>query len=39
MLSSAQVQMRPEGDARYSTSHSPGSNPKRTNWLFEDDKV
>eukprot|EP00605_Chrysophyceae_sp_TOSAG23-4_P001471 GSChrysophyteH1.ASY1.ANO1.1607.1 assembled CDS len=39
MLSSAQVKIRPDGDSRYSQSHPPGTNPKNTRWLFEDDKV
>jgi ubiquitin-conjugating enzyme E2 W len=39
MLSSATKKKRPDGDSRYSSSHPPGSNPKHTRWLFDDDKV
>jgi ubiquitin-conjugating enzyme E2 W len=39
MLSSATEKKRPEGDATYSRRHPPGSNPKHTRWIFEDDNV
>ena len=39
MLSSAQIKTRPDGDARYSAHHPADSNPKKTRWLFDDDKV
>jgi ubiquitin-conjugating enzyme E2 W len=39
MMSSAQVKVRPNGDERYSQTHPPGSNPKNTRWLFDDDRV
>jgi ubiquitin-conjugating enzyme E2 W len=39
MLSSAEAKGRPPGDARYSSSHPVGSNPKKTKWLFDDDGV
>jgi hypothetical protein len=39
MLSSATKKIRPEGDNEYARSHPYGTNPKKTSWLYDDDKV
>lgn len=39
MMSSATKKERPASDEAYSKAHPPGSNPKKTRWIYDDDKV
>ena len=39
MLSSAQAKKRPEGDQEYARMMPYGSDPRKSGWLYDDDKV